>query len=96
MQNKNYLKKGILGLCLVGSTLCSNEIKASDILKSDITLVQDNTTIKADPYKSNRPAVDKRLFTSKAVENEIVRIKKMLKNPKMAWMFENCFPNTLD
>jgi hypothetical protein len=23
-------------------------------------------------------------------------VKKLLKNPKLAWMFENCFPNTLD
>lgn len=38
----------------------------------------------------------KRLFTSKAVEAEIVRVKKLLTNPKLAWMFENCFPNTLD
>ena len=37
-----------------------------------------------------------RLFSSKAIEKEIVRIKKLLTNPKLAWMFENCFPNTLD
>ena len=32
----------------------------------------------------------------KAVEAEILRVKKLLTNPKLAWMFENCFPNTLD
>lgn len=66
----------------------------------DYTAVKDNTVINyvaaQVPYKSNRPALDKRLFKSKAVENEIVRIKKLLKNPKLSWMFENCFPNTLD
>jgi len=51
---------------------------------------------KADYTKTNRPAKSDRQFTSKAVENEIVRVKKLLKNPKLAWMFENCFPNTLD
>ena len=37
-----------------------------------------------------------RLFVSQAVEAEIRRIKSELTNPKLAWMFENCFPNTLD
>ena len=43
-----------------------------------------------------RPAEGERLFHSDAVENEIVRVKKMLTNRKLAWMFENCFPNTID
>ncbi|MDR1171058.1 MAG: glycoside hydrolase family 125 protein [Bacteroidales bacterium] len=47
-------------------------------------------------YISKRPEVSKRHFTSKAVEETIVRIKKQIKDPKLAWMFENCFPNTLD
>lgn len=47
-------------------------------------------------YKSNRPLLEKRLFTSTAVEDEIAWVKKNLKNAKLAWMFENCFPNTLE
>ena len=47
-------------------------------------------------YVTNRPALEQRNFTSKAVEETIVSIKKQLKDPKLAWMFENCFPNTLD
>lgn len=42
------------------------------------------------------PSARKRLFTSKAVEEQIQRAKKLLTNTKLAWMFENCFPNTLD
>lgn len=49
-----------------------------------------------DLSKTNRPAPADRLFVSKAIDKEIARIKKQLKNPKLAWMFENCFPNTLD
>ena len=45
---------------------------------------------------TNRPAVADRLFVSEAVEKEIERVKKMLTNQKLRWMFENCFPNTLD
>jgi len=45
---------------------------------------------------TNRPALENRLFKSVAVEKEIERIKSILTNPKLAWMFENCFPNTID
>lgn len=45
---------------------------------------------------TKRPAVEARLFVSPAVEGEIARVKKELTHPKLAWMFENCFPNTLD
>jgi hypothetical protein len=47
-------------------------------------------------YVSNRPSTGKRNFTSKAVEETIAATKAKLKDPKLAWMFENCFPNTLD
>jgi len=49
-----------------------------------------------DAFVPMRPELSKRHFTSKAVEETIVRIKKQIKDPKLAWMFENCFPNTLD
>lgn len=45
---------------------------------------------------SNRPLPSDRLFVSLAVERKIAEIKAMLNNPKLAWMFENCYPNTLD
>lgn len=48
------------------------------------------------PYKSQRPEAEKRLFTSTAIEKEITRVTGLLKNDKLRWMFENCFPNTLD
>jgi len=47
-------------------------------------------------YVSKRPAPEKRNFTSAAVEKVIQETKAKLKDPKLAWMFENCFPNTLD
>lgn len=47
-------------------------------------------------YVSKRPKEKDRLFKSDAVDRKIEEIKKMLKNPYLAWMFENCFPNTLD
>jgi hypothetical protein len=47
-------------------------------------------------FPSQRPALKDRRFTSKAIEAEIIRVKKKIKDPELAWMFENCFPNTLD
>jgi uncharacterized protein len=47
-------------------------------------------------FESKRPPVDKRHFTSEAVEATIVKMKKQLGNKELAWLFENCFPNTLD
>lgn len=47
-------------------------------------------------YVCKRPALADRQFTSEAVEKAIQTTKAKLKDPKLAWMFENCFPNTLD
>jgi meiotically up-regulated gene 157 (Mug157) protein len=38
----------------------------------------------------------KRKFKSRAVERTIETIKARIGNKELAWMFENCFPNTLD
>lgn len=45
---------------------------------------------------ARRPAVAQRTFTSEAVEETIVRIKASIRNPRLATLFENCYPNTLD
>ena len=47
-------------------------------------------------FKSNRPAANKRTFVSTAVDETIKKVKAQMKDPELAWMFENCYPNTLD
>lgn len=47
-------------------------------------------------YVSQRPELSKRKFVSTAVENTIKKIKKSIADEELAWIFENCFPNTLD
>ena len=47
-------------------------------------------------YISQRPAPEKRLFSSPAVEDKIAEVQGLLTNPRLRWMFGNCFPNTLD
>jgi len=44
----------------------------------------------------NRPKVSDRKFTSQAVEAAITKMKKVIKDPQLTLLFENCFPNTLD
>lgn len=89
------MKKLKIGMCAVGAALL---MIGGSVQANDVTLPMDNTQVikKGNYKKTNRPPVKERLFTSKAVENEIVRVKKLLTNAKLAWMFENCFPNTLD
>ena len=43
-----------------------------------------------------RTPEDKRRFKSRAVERTIETIRARIGNKELAWMFENCFPNTLD
>lgn len=47
-------------------------------------------------YTIKRPPLKERKFISDAVENTIKEIKKNIKNDELGWLFENCFPNTLD
>ena len=91
------MKKRNIGICIITTTLLmGGPAKATElILAKDHTNVV-NQAAEIAAYKSNRPPVNKRLFTSKAVEAEIIRVKKLLTNQKLAWMFENCFPNTLE
>jgi meiotically up-regulated gene 157 (Mug157) protein len=47
-------------------------------------------------FTSMRPPLGQRNFTSDAVEEAIKNMKAFLPNKELAWLFENCFPNTLD
>jgi uncharacterized protein len=48
------------------------------------------------PYVSKRPPLAKRKFVSEAVEHQLAHVKATIGDPKLAWLFENCYPNTLD
>lgn len=47
-------------------------------------------------FASRRPPPGKRRFTSAAVEAQLARTKAKIADPELAWLFENCYPNTLD
>lgn len=52
--------------------------------------------LSAQDFTSRRPPLSERKFTSESVEATIARVRKAIADPELAWMFENCFPNTLD
>jgi meiotically up-regulated gene 157 (Mug157) protein len=69
-------------------------IKYSGLLTAGLML---NKTGFATPdYLSQRPPLAKRNFTSATVEDAILKFKTNVKDKELCWLFENCFPNTLD
>ena len=47
-------------------------------------------------FSSKRPPESARSFTSPAVEACIRDVSSKIGDPEIAWLFSNCFPNTLD
>jgi len=72
-------------------------IKTSGVLSAGILLHKTNLFAnKVAGFESQRPPLAQRKFTSPHVEAAIEAIKKALPGKEIAWLFENCFPNTLD
>lgn len=75
------------------SPLSAQEHAEVDVSQRYISVVPDNTKV----YESKRPPLSERLFTSEAVEAKIREVQQLLSgNPRLAWMFANCYPNTLE
>lgn len=73
-------------------------IKISGLAFAGISLANSSIAETFSPaaLESKRPKISDRKFVSEAVENEILRVKKIIKDNELAWLFENCYPNTLD
>lgn len=72
-------------------------LQAQENADVDVHQRYTDTIAAGQPYVSKRPPVSQRLFTSEAVEQKIREVQRTLKdNPKLAWMFANCYPNTLE
>ena len=77
----------------VGGTMSAREnLSSSERRTRRHPVTQATETV----YESRRPAPADRLFRSEAVEKKIGEVAALLTNPKLRWMFVNCFPNTLD
>jgi meiotically up-regulated gene 157 (Mug157) protein len=70
-----------------------NTVMASAAISAGIPAF---STSLIDSRESNRPAPRLRKFRSKAVEEIIREIESYLGGNELAWLFGNCFPNTLD
>ena len=66
-----------------------------NLIASVVALVS-LTSLSAQTYESRRPLEKDRLFVSEVVEKKVAEVASQLTDPKLAWMFVNCFPNTLD
>ena len=88
-QKRNIIFATALTLSLSFSTANAGNLSLNN---PSMVAVKDNTFI-----KSNRPQESERLFKSDVIEKKIKEVTKLLKkNPYLAWMFQNCYPNTLD
>ena len=72
-------------------------IQQSAVVSAGIALSAQQTLAGNEPsFPTVRVGANKRNFTSVAVERTIERVKKTVRDPELTWLFENCFPNTLD
>ena len=65
-------------------------------LAASAVLLSSRSRAAASAFPVARTPEAKRKFKSPAVERTIARVKSSIGNKELAWMFENCFPNTLD
>ena len=82
--------------CCEEGSKCGKCAAQPEVLTDYSAVALDPAPMQDGEYVCQRPAVEDRLFSSKAIEAEIVKVKEMLTNERLAWMFSNCFPNTLD
>ena len=71
-------------------------MKTSALAGAGLLLQPKLFAINNDDFVSKRPPVSQRHFTSVAVEETIAMVKKAISSKELGWLFENCFPNTLD
>lgn len=68
----------------------------ASLLAAGLALPSSILAAAAPAFPVVRPAASQRRFRSKAVEAAIAEFKKKVKDPELGWLFENCFPSTLD
>jgi uncharacterized protein len=47
-------------------------------------------------FTSRRPPLQDRKFRSPAVEGYLLSVSRRIEDPELVWLFNNCYPNTLD
>lgn len=70
-------------------------LAGAGLLLSDLKVFSANAPLLSE-FPVVRTPANKRNFSSEAVEKAIQEFKTSVKSPELTWLFENCFPNTLD
>jgi len=95
---RDFLKKGgaaALGASLVG--VKGHEGAGRDFGPGPISTPEiQQAPGRSQDFSSRRPPPGDRRFTSRAVEETLRRVSNDIADPELAWLFQNCFPNTLD
>ncbi len=84
---RDFIKSG--GLALAGITL------GKDLIANESGYLE-RSIFNKNNFVSKRPKLSYRNFISDAVESKIAEIKENIVGEELAWLFENCYPNTLD
>src|ERR1035438_424696 len=71
-------------------------IRNTSLAASTLTLAPSLAFAAETDFPVVRPPEGKRKFKSPALEKTIARVQSSIGNKELAWMFGNCFPNTLD
>lgn len=71
-------------------------IRNTTVVTAAVALAPAPSFAAATSFPVVRPPAGKRHFKSVAVERAIEQIHAKVGNKEIAWLFENCFPNTLD
>ena len=71
-------------------------VQSSLFTAGALAMPQNIVAASQDKFISKRPSLADRKFVSEEVENVIKKVKLVIRDEEIAWLFENCFPNTLD
>lgn len=71
-------------------------IQNSGLLAAGVLLNKSSVFAQGADFPTVRTASASRNFSSKSVEAAIAKFDATVKNKELAWLFNNCFPNTLD
>jgi uncharacterized protein len=71
-------------------------LQQTAIVSAGVLLSKDLFSQGGPAFPEVRMPLAQRKFTSEAVEKAITSFKAQTSNKELGWLFENCFPNTLD
>jgi meiotically up-regulated gene 157 (Mug157) protein len=97
IETKFNLQKKIISILKTKTYMERKEfIKNAGLISAGLLYKNLSFAQAAPTFPVVRVPYEKRKFHSKAVEAAISEFQSKVKNKELGWLFENCFPNTLD